>query len=44
MKTTTKTAEPARPQIMSWSHSSLGSFEKCKQLAKFKQIDRIPEP
>ena len=33
-----------KPQIMSWSHSSLGSFEKCKQLAKFKQIDRIPEP
>lgn len=44
MKTTTKTAGPARPQIMSWSHSSLGNFEKCKQLAKFKQIDRIPEP
>lgn len=31
-------------KIMSWSHSSLGNFEKCKFLAKLKQIDRIPEP
>ena len=30
--------------IMSWSHSSLSNFEKCKLLAKFKHLDKIPEP
>lgn len=30
--------------IVSWSHSSLGNFEKCKFLAKLKHLDRIPEP
>lgn len=30
--------------IMSWSHSSLSNFEKCKRLAKLKHLDKIPEP
>lgn len=30
--------------IMSWSHSSLSNFEKCKLMAKFKHLDKIPEP
>lgn len=34
----------SKPHIISWSHSSLGNFEKCKLLAKLKHLDRIPEP
>ena len=34
----------ASTHIISWSHSSLGNFEKCKFLAKLKHLDRIPEP
>lgn len=30
--------------INSWSHSSLGNFEKCKFLAWLKHDQRIPEP
>lgn len=30
--------------IKSWSHSSLGNFEKCKFLAYLKHDQRIPEP
>jgi len=33
-----------REQIISWSHSKLVDFEQCRQKAKFKHIDRIPEP
>lgn len=29
---------------ISWSHSKLGDFEKCKALYKFKHLDKIPEP
>jgi len=31
-------------QIITWSFSKLDDFEKCKAKAKFKHIDRIPEP
>jgi len=31
-------------RIISWSHSKLVDFEKCRFMAKLKHIDRIPEP
>jgi RecB family exonuclease len=31
-------------QVISWSHSKLVDFERCKQAFKLKHIDRIPEP
>lgn len=34
----------AAAHIISWSHSSLSNFEKCRLLAKLKHLDRIPEP
>jgi hypothetical protein len=30
--------------IKSWSFSRLTDFEKCKFLAKLKNIDKVPEP
>lgn len=30
--------------IKTWSFSRISDFEKCKQLAKLKYIDKIPEP
>lgn len=30
--------------IVSWSHSKLTDFEKCRLMTKLKHIDRIPEP
>ena len=35
---------PIKQTIPSWSYSRLQDFEKCKQLAKFKYLDKIPEP
>ena len=31
-------------QIVSWSYSRLGDFEKCRALAKYKYLDKLPEP
>lgn len=33
-----------REQIISWSHSKLQDFERCRFATKLKHIDRIPEP
>lgn len=30
--------------IITWSHSSLSDFERCRFFAKLKHVDRIPEP
>ena len=30
--------------IISWSHSKLMDFEKCRFMTKLKHLDRIPEP
>ena len=30
--------------IVSWSHSKLGDFERCRFACKLKHLDRIPEP
>lgn len=33
-----------KEQIISWSHSKLVDFDRCRLAAKLKHIDRIPEP
>jgi hypothetical protein len=33
-----------RENIVSWSHSKLGDFERCRFACKLKHLDRIPEP